>query len=45
MRSRRSSMPLMISLMHPEIAEHADEEDEGDRDPEFGFEHLVDLSA
>ena len=28
-------------LVHPEIAEHADEEDEGDRDPEFGFEHLV----
>ena len=28
-------------LVDAEIAEHADEEHEGDGDPEFGFEHAV----
>src|SRR5207237_4751778 len=32
---------LEQELVHPEITEHADEDDKGDRDPELGFEHRL----
>jgi hypothetical protein len=36
---------LQHELVHAEIAEHAHEEDEGDGNPELGFEHRLTLSA
>src|SRR5262249_45606173 len=32
---------LEQELVRPEITEHADEDDKGDRDPELGFEHRL----
>ena len=32
---------LEQELVHPEITEHADEDDKGDRDPELGFKHWL----
>ena len=40
MRSRRVVDSFDDELVHLEIAEHGNEQDEGNGDPEFGFEHV-----